>query len=307
MTLQPPPALVHRPVVGPAQQGQIGQVGRAAMQPVAQMMGLAPGRRSRAAGKTHSRRRGPPGRRAGRPTRPGWCGPPPAAGPAPRLGPRGASPSPPAAGPPSPHPRRGRGGRDPRRGRWVATVVVAVVGGVAAVVVAVAVAVSAVPAVAVVAAPAPATEPMVVVAVVVALVVVAVAGGLAGDQDAGEGAVAGQAAAGLGVQGAGVVAFAAGVAGRPRRVSTSTVTVSWGRTPPVWGSWPLSRLRRASSARASARRWPALRSSVAPLGRARGSSAACRIRPASGSNSPSTATMPSRVATSHRPRCWCRR
>jgi hypothetical protein len=44
--------------------------------------------------------------------------------------------------------------------------------------------------------------------------------------------------------------------GWPRRLSRSKVTVSWGRTPPVWGSWPASRVRRASSVRASARRWP---------------------------------------------------
>ena len=44
------------------------------------------------------------------------------------------------------------------------------------------------------------------------------------------------------------------VPGWPRRLSRSTVTSSWGRTPPDWGSWPCSRLRRASSVRASARR-----------------------------------------------------
>ena len=41
---------------------------------------------------------------------------------------------------------------------------------------------------------------------------------------------------------------------RPSRLSRSTVTVSCGRTPPVWGSRPPSKARRASSARASARR-----------------------------------------------------
>jgi hypothetical protein len=39
---QPPAALMHGPMMGPAQQGQIRQVGRAAMEPVAQMMGLTP-------------------------------------------------------------------------------------------------------------------------------------------------------------------------------------------------------------------------------------------------------------------------
>ncbi len=40
---QPPAALMDRPVVGSAQQGQVGQVGGAPVEPVAQMMGLAPG------------------------------------------------------------------------------------------------------------------------------------------------------------------------------------------------------------------------------------------------------------------------
>ena len=47
---QPPAALMDRPVMGSAHQGQVGQVGGAAMQPVAQMVGLAPGRGPVAAG-----------------------------------------------------------------------------------------------------------------------------------------------------------------------------------------------------------------------------------------------------------------
>src|SRR5215213_6635762 len=39
------------------------------------------------------------------------------------------------------------------------------------------------------------------------------------------------------------------------RLWRSTTTLSWGRTPPALGSWPPSRLRRASSVRASAVRW----------------------------------------------------
>jgi hypothetical protein len=46
-----PAALVDRPMVGPAQQGQVGQVGRAAVQPVAQVVGLAPGQGPAAAGE----------------------------------------------------------------------------------------------------------------------------------------------------------------------------------------------------------------------------------------------------------------
>src|SRR5829696_4208614 len=40
---QPLAALMDRAVVGPAQQGQVGQVGGAAMEPVPQMVGVAPG------------------------------------------------------------------------------------------------------------------------------------------------------------------------------------------------------------------------------------------------------------------------
>jgi hypothetical protein len=46
-----PAALVDRPVVGPAQQGQVGKVGGAAVQPVAQVVGFAPGQGSIAAGE----------------------------------------------------------------------------------------------------------------------------------------------------------------------------------------------------------------------------------------------------------------
>jgi hypothetical protein len=48
---QPPAALVDRPVVGPADQGQIGQIGGAAVPPVDQMVGLTPRRRPQAVGE----------------------------------------------------------------------------------------------------------------------------------------------------------------------------------------------------------------------------------------------------------------
>ena len=48
-TGQSPAALMDRPMMGPAHQRQILEVGRAAMEPVAQMVGLAPGRGSVAA------------------------------------------------------------------------------------------------------------------------------------------------------------------------------------------------------------------------------------------------------------------
>jgi hypothetical protein len=47
---QVPAALMDRPVMSPAQQGQVGQVGGAAMQPVAQMVGFAPAERAVTAG-----------------------------------------------------------------------------------------------------------------------------------------------------------------------------------------------------------------------------------------------------------------
>ena len=40
---QPPAALMHRPVMGPAQQGEVRQIRRATIYPVPQMMGIAPG------------------------------------------------------------------------------------------------------------------------------------------------------------------------------------------------------------------------------------------------------------------------
>jgi hypothetical protein len=51
MALQPPPALVDRAMMSPAQQRQVGKVGGAAVEPVAQVMGLAPGWGSVAAGE----------------------------------------------------------------------------------------------------------------------------------------------------------------------------------------------------------------------------------------------------------------
>jgi hypothetical protein len=49
-TGQLPTALMHRPMMCPTYQGQIGQVGGAAIGPVDQMMTLAPGQRPVAVG-----------------------------------------------------------------------------------------------------------------------------------------------------------------------------------------------------------------------------------------------------------------
>ena len=48
---QLPAPLMDRAMMDPAQQGQIGQIRRAAVQPMAQMMGLAPDQRPLAAGE----------------------------------------------------------------------------------------------------------------------------------------------------------------------------------------------------------------------------------------------------------------
>jgi hypothetical protein len=101
-------------------------------------------------------------------------------------------------------------------------------------------------------------------------------------------------------------AFPPGMPGWPSRLARSMVTVSWGRTPPLVGSRPPSSARRANSVNASARRCDALRSS-ALAGRARGSRAASRVWPASGSSSPSMATIPSKEGETHSPRRSCSR
>jgi hypothetical protein len=64
VAVKSPAALMDRPVVGPAHQGQIGQVGGAAVQPMAEMA-------ARWAAVTT---------RPARPTSSGWVGPPPRAG-----------------------------------------------------------------------------------------------------------------------------------------------------------------------------------------------------------------------------------
>jgi len=48
---QPPTPLMNRPMMRPAHQRQVGQISRATMQPVPQMMGLTPGQRPLAVGK----------------------------------------------------------------------------------------------------------------------------------------------------------------------------------------------------------------------------------------------------------------
>jgi hypothetical protein len=63
---QLPAPLMDRPMMRPAEQGQIGQVGGAAVQPVDQMVALAPGQRPIAVGEHTAPRRAPRGRCVGR-------------------------------------------------------------------------------------------------------------------------------------------------------------------------------------------------------------------------------------------------
>jgi hypothetical protein len=79
--------LMDGPMMSPAQQDQVGQVGGAAMPPVPQMMGLTPGKgpvaaREDAAAVAHGQARRWPGwtTRVVRPTSRGWVGAPPRTG-----------------------------------------------------------------------------------------------------------------------------------------------------------------------------------------------------------------------------------
>ena len=103
---QPPAALMDRPMMSPTHQapGWPDRSGHHA----ASAADDAPHTRPAAANSqgTHSHHHAPPGRSVGRPQRPGWPGPPPAAGSAHPQGPGATAPPPPGAGPPSPRGRR---------------------------------------------------------------------------------------------------------------------------------------------------------------------------------------------------------
>jgi hypothetical protein len=68
------------------------------------------------------------------------------------------------------------------------------------------------------------------------MVAARVAAGVAGDQHPGHRAVAGQPATRLRAERRGPAGLPPTACWWPSRLSKSTVTVSWGRTPPVWGS-----------------------------------------------------------------------
>ena len=243
---QPPAALMDRPVMGPAHQRQVGQVGGAAMEPVDQMVGLAPGR-----GRSQPATAQPPSRttRAAR-----W------AAETTRL----ARP-PPAAGSGHPQGPGKPGRRRPEPGRQAAIAAGFVAGSCWPV----------------------GMEPSwwLVGWRLTRTRVTAPSRPAAGTPR--------------------------GPAGRDRRSpprppgAKQAVQVHGHQQlgpHPTGPRQPAGfKLRRASSARASARRWLPLRSSSALAGRASGSNAASRLWPASGSSRPLTATMPSQVAASHNP------
>jgi hypothetical protein len=86
-TEQPPATLMNHPMVSPTQQHQVREVGRAAIQPVPQMMGLTPGQRPVTTREdTAAVPYGQGAALAGwttrvvRPTSSGWLGAPPSTG-----------------------------------------------------------------------------------------------------------------------------------------------------------------------------------------------------------------------------------
>ena len=183
---QLPAPLMNRPMMRPAQQGQVGQIGRATMQPVPQMMGLAPGQRPGAAGEHTA----PVANGQGGPL--GGLDDP--AGPADlqRLGGR------------TPQDRGQQRHRRPQPGRQAPGAVGAVGAAVW-------------------------SGPVGVVVVV---------GGVAGDQHPGQRAITGQPPDASGSSGPAQPTSPPRGPWRPTRLSRSTVTVSWGRTPPAWGAGP---------------------------------------------------------------------
>jgi hypothetical protein len=199
---QLPAAVVDRSVVGPAQQGQVGQVGGATVQPVPEVVALAPGQGSLAVGEATAAVADGQGAALG-----GGDDP---AGSAEVQGLAGGAAE--DWGQP------GQGGLEPV---GQAPLAMGVLPGLGA---------------------------------VVAGLAAMVLGGVAADQDPGQGPVTGQPVTGLGFQGPGPAALTP----KGGLVAEQAVQIdgdqTLGRTPPVWGSWPPSRVRRASSARASARR-----------------------------------------------------
>src|SRR5215211_2965452 len=186
LVLESPAALMDRPMMGPAHQDQVVQVGRAAIQPVDQMVGLAPGQGAVTVGEdTAAVAHGQGGALGGLDD---------SGGPADVQGlGRGAIQD---------RGEQGGGGPQPGGQVLVAAGAVPAVGIVAAgmVVVVLVVAAGVAMAVVVVAGGVLVAVTVVVVVAVVAagvVVVAVVVGGLAGDQDPGDGAVTGQPLTGL--------------------------------------------------------------------------------------------------------------
>jgi len=256
---QPPAPLMDRPMMRPAQQRQVGQIGRAAMQPVAQMMGFTPGQGPRTAGEHTATITNRQGGALG-----GLDDP---AGPADlqRLGgcatqdrrqQRHRRPQP----HPQPLPARISGHRSfiparvpgqrsliPARGLSHRSLVAARGLGRRSFVGA------------------------------GAVVGVAVAAGVAGDEDPGQRPVTSQPPTRLRIQ----RPHPATLPPEAARAANQAVQVhrhhQLRADPAGLGQPPPSKLRRANSASASARRWPPLRASSASAGRANGSNAATKL------------------------------
>ena len=226
-------------MMGSAQQGQVGQVGGAAMEPVAEMVGFAPGRGSVAAGHHTAAVADDQGGALGGRRRPGWSGRPPVVGWGRHPGSGGAGSPPPGASPP--------GQPSPSEPSWLV-------------------------------------------------------GPVAGDQHPGHGTVAGQPPAGLGVQRPGPTGLPTQPIGAEEAVQVHG-DQQLGPDPTALGQ-PAGLEGAAGQLGQGIGAALATRSGcrAAVVGRASGSRAASRVWPASGSNSPLTATMPSQVGDSHSPR-----
>src|SRR5438046_4901370 len=88
---------------------------------------------------------------------------------------------------------------------------------------------------------------------------------------------------------------AAGAPSSRFKPGSVVVRLTWGRTPLRRGSKPSFMWSSSSSARASAMRWLGLRVSAGPRQPARASSAVRKAAPVTGSSTPSTECMPSRM------------
>jgi hypothetical protein len=265
---QPPAPLMHRPMMRPTQQGQIDQVGGAAIQPMLNVVGFTPGKRPLAVGEhtaavTHSQ-----GKALGGLDHPG------AAAHVQGL----------AGGSTQDRGQHGAGRPQLSFQGWVTAGAVPATGMVVAAGIAVAVVAAG------------------IIVIVVVLAAGLLVGGVAGDQDSGQRPITSQPPARLRTQRPAV----GHPTHRPRTALQAGQVdgdQQLGPHPTRLGQPPPLKLAASQLGQGIRPPLPPLRSSAALWGRARGSRAARRVWPASASSRPSTATILSRVGDSHRPRC----